>query len=58
MVDAVAQGEIAFGATDADDVAAAQALGQPVDFLPLPLDEAAGTLGDDRRSSSGRSADL
>ena len=31
-------------------------LGQPVDFLPLPLDEA-GTLGDDRRSSSGRSAD-
>ena len=42
VVDAVAQGEVAFGATDADDVAAAQALGQPVDFLPLPLDEARG----------------
>lgn len=39
VVDAVAQGEVAFGATDADDVAAAQALGQPVNFLPLPLDE-------------------
>ena len=42
VVDAVAQGEVAFGATDADDVAAAQALGQPVEFLPLPLDEARG----------------
>ena len=38
VVEAVAQGEVAFGATDADDVAAAQALGQPVQFLPLPLD--------------------
>ena len=42
VVDAVAQGEVAFGATDADDVAAAQALGQPVEFLPLPLDETRG----------------
>lgn len=42
VVDAVAQGEVAFGATDADDVAAAQALGLPVVFLPLPLDETRG----------------
>ena len=42
VVDAVAQGEVAFGATDADDVAAAQEIGQPVDFLPLPLDEERG----------------
>ena len=42
VVDAVAQGEVAFGATDADDVAAAQALGQAVQFLPLPLDEVRG----------------
>ena len=39
VVEAVAQGEVAFGATDADDVAAAQALGDPVVFLPLPLDQ-------------------
>ncbi|MEC8770687.1 MAG: substrate-binding domain-containing protein [Planctomycetota bacterium] len=42
VVDEVAQGEVAFGATDADDVAAAQALGQPVRFLPLPLDQVRG----------------
>ena len=42
VVDAVAQGDVAFGATDADDVAAAQEIGQPVDFLPLPLDEERG----------------